>query len=130
MLLRVCNPKPCLQYTRSLVFDVIDFICDLKLVKAINGNYSDVADGLITIPRSINYVLTQVPFGQIYKNLLKHLLALKILIQIPTLRIRFCHNAWEVSKYGVFLVRISPYSDWIRRFTEYLRRFSHSAKSF
>ena len=27
-------------------------------------------------------------------------------------------TAWKVSKYGVFLVRIFLYSDWIRRFTE------------
>ena len=35
-------------------------------------------------------------------------------------------TAWKVSKYGVFLVRIFLYSDWIRRFTPYLETF-HSA---
>ena len=44
-----------LYVTHPLVCDVIDFICDLKLFKAINRNYFDLADGLITIPRSINY---------------------------------------------------------------------------
>ena len=29
-------------------------------------------------------------------------------------------TAGKVSKYGVFLVRIFLYSDWIRRFTEYI----------
>ena len=28
-------------------------------------------------------------------------------------------TAWKVSKYGVFLVRIFPHSDWIRRDTSY-----------
>ena len=28
-------------------------------------------------------------------------------------------TAWKVSKYGVFLVRIFPYLDWIQRFTKY-----------
>ena len=27
-------------------------------------------------------------------------------------------TAWKVSKYGVFLVLIFPYSDWIQRFTQ------------
>ena len=51
----VRNPKPCLKYKRSLVFDVIDFTCDLKLFKAFNRKYFDVADSLITIPCCINY---------------------------------------------------------------------------
>ena len=29
------------------------------------------------------------------------------------------YTAWKVSVYGVFLVRIFPHSDWIRRDTEY-----------
>ena len=52
---RVYNPKSCLQYTCSLVFDVIDFICDLSLFKAINGNYLDIVESLIIVPWSINY---------------------------------------------------------------------------
>ena len=51
----VRNPKPCLKYKCSLVFDVIDFNCDLKLFKAFNRKYFDVADSLITIPCCINY---------------------------------------------------------------------------
>ena len=78
-LSRVCNPKSCLQYIYiyiylyiyniyiyniyiiyiyiyihiySLVCGVIDSICDLKLFKVI---HFDVADSLVTIPRSINY---------------------------------------------------------------------------
>ena len=51
----VRNPTPCLKYKRSLVFDVIDFTCDLKLFKAFNRKYFDVADSLITIPCCINY---------------------------------------------------------------------------
>ena len=54
-LLPVRNPKPCLKYKCSLVFDVIDFNCDLKLFKAFNRKYFDVADSLITIPCCINY---------------------------------------------------------------------------
>ena len=54
-LTRVCIPKPSLKYKCSLVCDVIDFICDLKLFKAVHRNYFYVADNLITIPRSINY---------------------------------------------------------------------------
>ena len=50
---RVYNPKPCLQYTWSLDCDVIDFICNFKLFKAISRNYFDIADGLVTISRSI-----------------------------------------------------------------------------
>ena len=54
---RVCNSKPCLQYTCSLVCDAIDFICNLKLFKAFNRNYFDVADSLETLPQFINYDL-------------------------------------------------------------------------
>ena len=53
------NPKPSLQYTCSLVCDVISFICDLKLFKATNRNSFDVTDSLITIFRSIAYVRTE-----------------------------------------------------------------------
>ena len=56
-LCRVCNSKLCLQYTCNLVCDVIEFICDLTLFKAINRNYFDAADNLITIPLPINVVL-------------------------------------------------------------------------
>ena len=35
--------------------------------------------------------------------------------------------AWKVSVFGVFLVRIFPHSDWIRRDTEYLFLFSLNA---
>ena len=52
---RMCNPMSCLQYTCSLVYEVIDFIYDFKLFKGINRNYFDVTDSLITIPRSISY---------------------------------------------------------------------------
>ena len=31
---------------------------------------------------------------------------------------------WKVSKYGVLLLRIFPYSEWIRRFTEQISVFS------
>ena len=34
------------------------------------------------------------------------------------------HTAWKISKYGVFLARIFPHSDWIRRGTQYLSIFS------
>ena len=37
------------------------------------------------------------------------------------------YTAWKVSKYGVFLVRIFPHSDWIRGFTSYLFVFSANA---
>ena len=40
--------RPRLQHICSLVCDVVDFICDRKLFKAIVGS-------LITIVRSINY---------------------------------------------------------------------------
>ena len=33
-------------------------------------------------------------------------------------------TAWKLSVFRVFLVRISPYSDWIRRNTPYLSVFS------
>ena len=56
---RVRNPKSCLQYACSLVCDVIDFIYDLKLFKAINKIYSDNADSLTTIPPSVNYAVTK-----------------------------------------------------------------------
>ena len=55
-----CSPKPCLQYICSLVCDVIEFICDLKLLKAINRNYFYLAEGLTIIPRFINYDETLV----------------------------------------------------------------------
>ena len=57
-VVRVGNPKYCLKYTCSLVWDVIGFMCDLKLLKAINRNYYDVIDTLITILLSINSALT------------------------------------------------------------------------
>ena len=52
---RVCNSKPYLQYTCRLVCDVVNFICDLKLFKAVNRNYFYVAESLTTITLSINY---------------------------------------------------------------------------
>ena len=54
----VCNPNPCMQYACSLLSDVIDLFCDLKLFKAINRNYFDVADSLIIIPRMLTMVLS------------------------------------------------------------------------
>ena len=36
-------------------------------------------------------------------------------------------TAWNMSKYGVFLVRILPHSDWIQRDTKYLSIFSPNA---
>ena len=54
---RVCSPKPCLQYACSLVCDVIDFICDLKLIKSINRSYYDAADSLLTF--NLLIVLTE-----------------------------------------------------------------------
>ena len=39
----VCNPKSCLQYACNSACDIIDFICDLKLFKAINRNYFEVS---------------------------------------------------------------------------------------
>ena len=50
--------------------DVIKFICDLKLLKAFNINYFDVpADGLITIPWSINYATSILPkLSKIYER--------------------------------------------------------------
>ena len=39
-------------------------------------------------------------------------------------------TAWKVSKYGVFLVRIIPHSDWIRRDTEYVSVFSPNAGKY
>ena len=40
------------------------------------------------------------------------------------------NTAWKVSKYGVFLVRFFPYSDWIRRNTPYLLVFSLNAGKY
>ena len=36
-------------------------------------------------------------------------------------------TAWKVSVFGIFLVRIFPYSDWIRRDASYLSVFSPNA---
>ena len=33
-------------------------------------------------------------------------------------RNQLCYPAWKVSKFWVFLVRIFPYSDWIRRWSK------------
>ena len=43
----VCNPKSYLQYACNSVCDIIDFICDLKLFKAINRNYFEVSKQVI-----------------------------------------------------------------------------------
>ena len=40
------------------------------------------------------------------------------------------YTAWKVPKYGVFLVRIFPHSDWIRGFTSYLFIFSPNAGKY
>ena len=40
------------------------------------------------------------------------------------------HTVWKVSKYRVFLVRIFPHSDWIRRDTKYLSAFSRNAEKY
>ena len=37
------------------------------------------------------------------------------------------YTAWKMSVFGVFLVRIFPHSDWIRKDTEYLSVFSQNA---
>ena len=39
-------------------------------------------------------------------------------------------TAWKVSKYGVFLVRIFPHSDWIGRDTKHLSVFSPNAGKY
>ena len=56
--LKIQTCLQCLQYAFSLVCDVINFICNLKLFKAINRNYFDIGDSLIAIPWSINYAAT------------------------------------------------------------------------
>ena len=38
--------------------------------------------------------------------------------------------AWKLFVFGVFLVRIFPHSDWIRRYTEYLSVFSLNAGKY
>ena len=43
---------------------------------------------------------------------------------------RTTNTAWKVSKYGVFLVRVSPHLDWIRRDTRYLSVFSPNAGKY
>ena len=37
------------------------------------------------------------------------------------------HTAWKLSIFGVFLVHIFPYSDWIARYIPYLSVFSPNA---
>ena len=39
-------------------------------------------------------------------------------------------TVWKVSVFGVFLVRIFPYSDWVRRDTKYLCAFSQTAGKY
>ena len=39
-------------------------------------------------------------------------------------------TAWKVPVFGIFLVRIFPHSDWIRRYTEYLSVFSPNAGKY
>ena len=39
-------------------------------------------------------------------------------------------TSWKVSVFGVFLVRILPHSDWIRRGTPYLPTFSPNAEKY
>ena len=41
--------------------------------------------------------------------------------------IQMTTTAWKVSLFGVFLIRIFPYSDWIRRDTEYSVRMREYA---
>ena len=48
-----------IEYTCSLVCDVIDFICNLKLFRAISRNCFDDADSFLTISWSINYVCSK-----------------------------------------------------------------------
>ena len=48
----VCNLKPCLQYTCSLVCNVLDFLFLDSLFQDINRINSDVADFFTTTPRS------------------------------------------------------------------------------
>ena len=40
------------------------------------------------------------------------------------------YTAWKVSVFGIFLVCISPHSDWIRRDTSYLSIFSPNAGKY
>ena len=52
------------------------------------------------------------------------------LFQVPSpwnIRCPYIITAWEVSIFGVFLVRIFPDSDWIQRDTSYLSVFSPNA---
>ena len=39
-------------------------------------------------------------------------------------------TVWNVSKYGVFLVRILPHLDWIQKDTKYLSVFSPNAGKY
>ena len=58
----------------------------------------------------------------------KLLVILFILKLYPESMSTFINTAWKVSKYGVFLVRICPHSDWIRRDIPYLSIQSESGK--
>ena len=40
------------------------------------------------------------------------------------------HTTWKESVFGVFLVRIFPHSDWMRRDTEYLFVFHPNARKY
>ena len=70
-------------------------------------------EGLNSINSQFNYIwyLLHVSEWFFYSDLIFRL------NKIGHLRRR--SSAWKVSKYGVFLVRILPHSDWIRRDTEF-----------
>ena len=51
----MCNLKPCLQYTCSLVCNVLDLLFLGNLFQDINRMNSDVADCFTSIPWSNNY---------------------------------------------------------------------------
>ena len=60
----MCNLNPCLQYTCSLVCNVLDFLFLGNLFQDINRMNSDVADCFTSIPWSNNYTKMVLLFGK------------------------------------------------------------------
>ena len=48
----------------------------------------------------------------------------------PNIKVCIYSTAWKLSVLGVFLVGISPHSDWIRRDIPYLSMFSSNAGKY
>ena len=111
----------------SLFCGVIDFICDLKLFKAINWNYFGVAGSLVTILRSNNYDATLYVSNKkanLIRDILPGMLKDSFAAALPLLKKLWMNRMWiELTLQNKFINRTTIFACLILMWILYIRIF-------